>query len=333
MIKNIFVISVLLTLIGCGDDNKSKTTPKDTNPQEESTSTSSLSAELLKNFTGEDDIIIYSAFSNAKTALIRGRAQEKKELSEATQDDGFFSNLGKSLSLVGNNEIKNEKIFAIIDGKKYETTTNDEGYFTFTIELKTTLPMGYKEIDIQLQDNPNKHTLNLTVVAEELDEKIVGIISDVDDTVLISNVTSKLDLIDNSLFTNYKQREVVPTMKNRFDLILNSNSKTVPSTLFFVSGSPRKFIIPIESFLEYNNFPQHNTFLKEIEVSNTLEQTSYKTSAITSIIELYPNMEWVLFGDSGEMDEEIYKAIQKKFPNQVKEFYIRDVETGKINKK
>jgi len=345
MIKNIFIICTLFIIVGCKGENKPQTsanseitqeddnTPKDNNIQKENNSLndSSLSPKLIKNFTGKDNIIIYSAFANSKSAIIKGRAQEKKELLKATKEDGFFSNLVKSFNLVNNDELKNKTIIAVIDDFEYKIKTDDEGYFTFEIiDIKKPLKMGYKKIGIHLENNVNIHETNLTVITKELDEKIVGIISDIDDTVLISNVTEWIDLAVNSLGTNFKQRKVVPTMKDRFNLILNTNPKSVPSTLFFVSGSPRKFLIPIESFLEYNSFPKHNTFLKEINLFDDFSQTSYKTSTITSIIALYPNIEWILYGDSGESDQEIYQGIKDDFPKQVKGFHIRNVETGKI---
>ena len=41
-------------------------------------------------------------------------------------------------------------------------------------------------------------------------------------------------------------------------------------------------------------------------------------------------MKWVMFGDSGEKDYQVYKAIKEKYPKKVRSYYIRNVESGEI---
>ncbi|HGZ71241.1 MAG TPA: DUF2183 domain-containing protein, partial [Nitratifractor sp.] len=48
------------------------------------------------------------------------------------------------------------------------------------------------------------------------------------------------------------------------------------------------------------------------------------------LIGLYPNMKWVMFGDSGEKDAEVYRYIKEKYPDRVIRYYIRDIESGEI---
>ena len=41
-------------------------------------------------------------------------------------------------------------------------------------------------------------------------------------------------------------------------------------------------------------------------------------------------MKWVLFGDSGEKDREVYEAMKKRHPKNILRYYIRDVKSEKI---
>ena len=49
---------------------------------------------------------------------------------------------------------------------------------------------------------------------------------------------------------------------------------------------------------------------------------------IERIFQTYPHLPFVLVGDSGESDAEIYAEVAHKFPGRVLSIYIRDVTGG-----
>jgi phosphatidate phosphatase APP1 len=123
-------------------------------------------------------------------------------------------------------------------------------------------------------------------------------------------------------------------MVDRFQKILKENPPKEPSRLFFLSGSPQHLFTYIEKFLDYNNFPKHVTILKQVHGDNSdslFDQMAYKTEKIEELIALYPDMQWLMFGDSGEKDKDIYTFIKEKYPSKVKGYYIRNVESGEID--
>ena len=190
--------------------------------------------------------------------------------------------------------------------------------------------MSFQKIVLNIDGNKNLHETNATIIDTT---PLVGIISDFDDTIIVSEVTNKISLGINTMFKNYKQRTLVPTMLERFKKILAQNPKGVPSTLFILSGSPQQLFKPIEQFLDYQHFPKRILILKKAHGENLdplTDQFAYKTQKIERFIKLYPNMQWVMFGDSGEKDKQVYKAIKEKYPRKVLQYYIRNVDSGKI---
>jgi phosphatidate phosphatase APP1 len=277
-----------------------------------------------------DDIEVYNAYGNEHQLVVHGRTLKKAKEKRVTKEDSGFLNLWNAIKFFHNDEIKNKKVFLTIDKRRYEAKSDDEGYFDFEIKIANKLNMGYKKIALQIEENRDINHAEATILS---DDKMIGIISDIDDTVIVSEVTSKRKLLLNTFWKNYKQREVIPTMVKRFEKILSQNSPTTPSRLFFISGSPQHLFTSIEKFLEYNHFPRHVTILKQVHGDNSdpiFDQMRYKTAKIEELIALYPNMKWVMFGDSGERDKEVYESIQKKYPSNVKGYYIRDVESGEI---
>jgi len=223
-------------------------------------------------------------------------------------------------------------IFALFHGEKFGTKGDDEGYFEFNITTQKALKTGYEKIALTIKGNNNAHEREVTVIGLE---PLVGIISDFDDTMIVSDVTNKIKLGYNTIFKNYKQRTVVPTMLERFQKILLQNPQDAPSTLFILSGSPQQLFFAVEDFLAFHHFPKHTLILKKAHGENTdplTDQFAYKTQKIERLIKLYPNMKWIMFGDSGEKDAQVYKFIKEKYPHRVINYFIRNVESGAISK-
>ena len=190
--------------------------------------------------------------------------------------------------------------------------------------------MGYQTIMLNIDGNKNLHETKATIIDST---PLVGIISDFDDTMIVSDVTNKIKLGFNTMFKNYKQRTLVPTMLERFKKILAQNPKGTPSTLFILSGSPQQLFTPIKQFLDYYHFPKLTLILKKAHGANKdplTDQFAYKTQKIERLIKLYPHIRWVMFEDNGEKDYQVYKAIKEKYPKKLLEYYIRDVKSGEI---
>jgi phosphatidate phosphatase APP1 len=285
-----------------------------------------VSETLLAN-----NIEVYNAYGNEEQLIIHGRMLKKDKEKEVNKEQGIWINFWNALDFFHNDEIKNKKIVLTVDEVKYETQGDDEGYFDFDIKTAKNLSMGYKDIALQIEGTKGIHYTQAAIIGSE---KMLGIISDIDDTVLVSNVTNKRKLLVNMFWKNYKQREVISTMADRFQKILKENPPKEPSRLFFLSGSPQHLFNYIEKFLDYHNFPKHITILKQVHGDNSdplFDQMAYKTEKIEELIALYPNMQWLMFGDSGEKDRDIYAFIKEKYPSKVKGYYIRNVQSGEID--
>jgi len=194
----------------------------------------------------KDNILVYHAYGNAHQIVIQGRMEEKKTFSEAKEDDNWFQNIWRTARQVKADEIRNQTIFARLNGEKFETKGDNEGYFEFNIATQKALKSGYEKIALNIEGNSNALKTEVTVVGLE---PRVGIISDFDDTIIVSDVNNKIKLGYNTVLKNYKQRKVVPTMLERFQKILAHNPKDAPSTLFILSGSPQQLFFAVTFWL------------------------------------------------------------------------------------
>lgn len=140
------------------------------------------------------------------------------------------------------------------------------------------------------------------------------VISDVDDTLKITNSGSATDATWNGFF----EKHVFPGMPELYKAW--SSEKT---TIHFVTGSPgivRKNII---AMLKNNKI----TYATLITRPNLLESTyKFKMRAISRLMEASPLEQVVLIGDDVSHDHLVFRDLNEKFPGRVLASYIRPVK-------
>ena len=277
-----------------------------------------------------DMIELYHCYGNDRTLLVAGRILDPREIPEVKRNDSFLTNLWRKLGYIFNDERKNVPVTLRVRERTFETRTDDEGYFAFEVTFPPGILKTYEKVTLFLPRKPEVTTSCKAWIPTS--QKQIGIISDFDDTLIISDVTYKLKLAYQLLLKNYKQREAVAGMAERFREIL---AKSPDKPLFIITGSPKQFNIVIQKFLNYRHFPKRTLITKQIHGDRSwspFRQHDYKTEHIERLIALYPQIRWVLFGDSGEQDRKIYMKLAKKHPDKIEAIYIRDVKSGKIEK-
>jgi phosphatidate phosphatase APP1 len=143
------------------------------------------------------------------------------------------------------------------------------------------------------------------------------VVSDFDDTVAVTNVTSPAKLVESALLKDGDTQAVVPGMAAFYGCLRQSAAPAFA----LVSGSPIQYLPRIRMFLERHGFPTgFGLYLRDIG-PKTL--SGYKQPAIRRLLQQFPQPV-VLVGDSGEKDPEVYAQIRDEFPGRVKAIYIRD---------
>ncbi len=156
----------------------------------------------------------------------------------------------------------------------------------------------------------------------------VSIVSDIDDTIKHSQVTDKSELLKNTFLREFRAVEGMPELYSRL-----ADSDVA---FHYVSGSPWQLYGPIDAFLSAAGFPQGTFHLKHFRLkdSSALEllssQQETKLAAITPLLHAFPERRFILIGDSGEQDPEIYGRIARQHADQIIGIFIRNV-TGEAS--
>jgi phosphatidate phosphatase APP1 len=155
-------------------------------------------------------------------------------------------------------------------------------------------------------------------------EKGVSVISDIDDTIRISMVLNKKELIRRTFGLPYVP---VPGMRAAYAAMADRGA-----VFHYVSGSPWQLYRPIQDFMTSHGFPAGSVHLKQLRFLDSsfikfvqADQLAYKTEIIEGIIADFPERTFVLVGDSGEKDPEVYEAISRRHPDRIIAVAIRDL--------
>jgi phosphatidate phosphatase APP1 len=98
--------------------------------------------------------------------------------------------------------------------------------------------------------------------------------------------------------------------------------------IFYVSSSPWNIYDVLEDFLDVHGVPEGPLFLKDWSPSVLGKHRGHKLGIIRKLLSTYPNLPFVLIGDSGEEDPEIYSQVVRDHPGRVRAVYIRDVTSA-----
>ncbi len=148
-----------------------------------------------------------------------------------------------------------------------------------------------------------------------------SILSDIDDTIKLSQVESRAELLANTFL-----REFAPVegMAEVFRAWAEQGA-----AFHYVSSSPWQLLEPLSALCSREGFPAGSIHLSHFRLRDhmlrklLLVRPAYKYAAIKAILRLFPERRFVLVGDSGEYDPEIYGAVARKFPGRVSRILIR----------
>lgn len=183
----------------------------------------------------------------------------------------------------------------------------------------------------------NKHSIRFTAITRENDSRQfkgliyllntegISVISDIDDTVKISEVHDKTALLKNTFSRPFMP---VPDMAEFYQQLATKESSV---TFHYVSASPWQLYPFLTEFLDTYNFPPGSFHLRFFRWKDenlfTLFKSSkpHKIETIESLLQCCPQRRFILVGDSGEQDAEIYAQFARQHPERIIHIYIHEV--------
>lgn len=294
--------------------------------------------QLKKRFgwDGLPRIQPYIGFANNDLAWFHGRVLTNPPQELPSEDDNWWDNVLQMYQRFASEEVVGVQVEIDFAGKKHLVVTDYEGYFHLeTANTPEVLDrQAWKSIAMRIVNHPRIGADTSATFSKMLTPPVstaFGVISDIDDTVLHTGMAGLLTAARLTFLHNARTRKPLPGVAAWYRALNGqvASEAALFNPIFYVSSSPWNLFDLLEDFLELNDIPDgpillrdlgfdHNKFLKEGH--------EHKLDKIVRIMTAFPELPFVLIGDSGQEDPQLYAQAAERFPKQIKVIFIRDVD-------
>jgi phosphatidate phosphatase APP1 len=288
----------------------------------------------LRKITGFNNplmIIPYLGYGTADKLLFAGRVLEDEGFTPASSADRTWRNLINMYKRFETDEVPGARIRARFQGIESEATTDDEGYFSFAIQPVRRLESNqWQQVEVELLDPPSPKEDPVRASARVLVPSAsarFGIISDIDDTVISTHVSNKLKMVLTVILSNEHTRKPFEGVAGLYRALQRGMTGGEDNPIFYVSNSAWNLYTLLLEFLNLQKIPLGPLLLRDFgdHLLFSKDSASHKKSSIKMVLDSFPDLPFVLIGDSGERDPEIYKDIVKDYPARIRAIYIRSI--------
>ncbi|WP_119071649.1 App1 family protein [Aggregatilinea lenta] len=269
---------------------------------------------------------------------ISGRILEDYHVEPAADNDTIWENLHNMYRRFRTKEIPHARVRARFRDHEEEVTADDEGIFHINMAWETPLPLNnvWHEVQLELLDYPDQHVTAMGQVIVPPPNAQFGVISDLDDTVIQTDVFNLVAMARNTFLHNSRTRLPFAGVAE-FYLALQRGTANTYNPIYYVSNSPFNLYDLLMDFFEVRQIPLGPLFLTNLGLTDEhffrADPVEHKLGAIDTILTTHPDLPFVLIGDSGEQDAAIYLEALEKYPGRIKAIYIRDVTPDREDKR
>ncbi|WP_088340772.1 App1 family protein [Robiginitalea sediminis] len=281
-------------------------------------------------------IVTFRSYGTSSHLYARGRALEDEAIDLGRK--GTLQLLLSTWKRFETDEVRNTPLHLTLGGASYALQTDKDGYYL--------LDQAHPGLNA-LADAEGWVPYTVSYVPEGLSRPILrenrfggellippqtarfGIITDIDDTILHTGVTSylKWQVIANTVFKRAESRIPLHGAPELYHKLHGGVGGQCGNPVFYVSHSPWNLYRYLDYFLTRNAFPKGPILLRSMAsfLSRRRGGAPHKQHEIENILKTYPDLPFVLIGDSGERDADIYLELAGRFPGRVAAIYLRSV--------
>lgn len=290
---------------------------------------------------GQLQIVPYLGYGTSDEMIVRGRVLRDKGISEPMDTASLLTNVLDMYKRFQSDEIPGATVQATYNGQHYTTTTNEEGFFTFQLRPQPTQETTVL-IELELLSYPGKERNPAEPATFKAQAQVIippptaqfGVISDIDDTVMRTDVANIISMARNTFFENSRTRLPFEGVAKFFQALRRGQSGDNFNPIFYVSSSTWNLYDMLYDFFVVREIPLGAMFLAEynLDAETFIVQGhhKHKIAAIETVLNTYPALPFVLIGDSTQHDAAIYHDVVQKYPGRILTVYIRDATTDAV---
>ncbi|MEQ8705520.1 MAG: DUF2183 domain-containing protein [Phaeodactylibacter sp.] len=283
-------------------------------------------------------VLPYRGYGTPDRFFVKGHVLDDRLLYKPEPGDSLWRNLRAMLSRYLSTSIPGIQVDIRFNGQEYVVQTNERGQFELLAEGPHELQEGWHPVHFRVR-NPLEEGPAFLEQREEVyishDTQAFGVISDVDDTILVSHATETFRKLRLILTKNATTRLPFPGVPAFYQALHAGRTGNCHNPIFFISSSEWNLYDFLVDFCQAKGIPKGVFLLQELKsgLSDFLKTGggthTHKLDKARHLMEVFPDLKFILIGDSGQHDAQLYAQLSEAYPDRILAVYIRDVTRRK----
>ncbi|MEY2935660.1 MAG: hypothetical protein RL033_6409 [Pseudomonadota bacterium] len=274
-------------------------------------------------------VALYGGYGNGRDVLLRGRVLEEHPGADPDPNDARISNLRRSWDQFESDEVPGVRLRLELGGSSSEVVSDEDGFFFARLRLPQPAPAGWLPVQAHVTDVP--YPTNALPSAESAvlipsERARFGVISDIDDTILRTHVSNKAKMLYVTLLGNALTRRSFEGTRELYRGLARAGAE---APFFYVSQSVWNIFPLLEQFIREQQLPRGPLLLRQVRLLGDPRAVPHKPAAIAHLLETYPQLPFLLIGDSGERDLDVYLDAARRYPGRIRGILIRNVSRAR----
>lgn len=270
---------------------------------------------------GPAAIVPHRGFGRDDEMIVRGRVLVEKRITRVTENEPVWRNVVNTYRRFRSDELPGVRVRASFRDVAGEGLTDEEGHFEIRLDSGAAdRERLWHEVALELPDSGATALSHVLIPPRHAE---FAIISDIDDTIVQTGATSLLRMA-RSVMSNAAARLPFEGVADLYRVLHRGINP-----IFYVSSGPWNLYDLLHDFMNINGIPYGPMFLQDWGVDAgkliVAAHDDHKLEQIQRIVDYYPRMRFVLIGDSGQRDPEIYLRVIQTHRDRVVAAFIRDV--------
>lgn len=274
-------------------------------------------------------IIPHRGFGTKEQVIISGHVFKRYSQQEIDEKSSVWKNVWANFMRFYNQPATHCEVIIYINNEQVKLQTDQNGYFEATI-ITAHEALGWHVYEAHVQ------SLGLSATCEYkvTDSYGTGVISDIDDTLLVSHSNLDFRKLLTYLRHNAHTRKPTEAMQTMLPMLKEYNNGLPVSDFFYVSNSEWNLYEFLLAFFDLNEIPKGVYLLKTLIThpvqfifkQGRAEKRGHKYHEIHRLFRLYKNKQFVLIGDTAQHDVALFQNMVEQFENQVSAILLHQIK-------
>lgn len=278
---------------------------------------------------------VFNGYGHQGSLIVYGQVKKGPRKKTRTYTYNVIRNIYSIAKLYFIKPVRHARVRLQWNTQTIYATADGDGFFRLEWSSIESTPGGWHNVRIYLLDDDSKDAIygDGKIFVPHITQ--YALISDIDDTVLVSHSTRTGKKLTTLLATDPLKRKTFSDVARFYQLLSLSHTEAhVPNPFFYVSNSEWNLYDYLREFFRQNELPEGTFLLSDFkrwfELFNIGSATHRgKGDRMRRIFDVFPQQRFILLGDNSQKDPEVYSEFANEHPSRIVAIYIRVVRADK----